>query len=88
MSTHLDDAPVRGKGLVAELLLELEQLPPAQAAALRVVQIIDDPHSSSKEVAAAASIDPVPARASAEPVPCSDRISASPTTVTMARKRL
>jgi HD-like signal output (HDOD) protein len=44
--------------LVAELLLELEQLPPARAAALRVVQMIDDPSSSAAGVAAAASIDP------------------------------
>ena len=45
-------------GLVAELLLELEQLPPARAAALRVVQIIDDPRSGASDVAQAASVDP------------------------------
>jgi HD-like signal output (HDOD) protein len=55
------EAPQRGSSspeLVAELLLELEQLPPARAAALRVVQMIDDPSSSASGVAAAASIDP------------------------------
>ena len=45
-------------GLVGELLLELEQLPPAQAAALRVVQTIDDPRSGSADVAKAAMVDP------------------------------
>ena len=45
-------------GLVAELLVELEQLPPARAAALRVVQIVDNPRSSSSDVAAAAAVDP------------------------------
>lgn len=45
-------------GLVGELLVELEQLPPARAAALRVVQIIDDPRSGSADVAQAASVDP------------------------------
>jgi HD-like signal output (HDOD) protein len=43
--------------LLRELLLELEQLPPARAAALRVVQIVDDPESSSADVAAAARVD-------------------------------
>lgn len=43
--------------LVQELLLELEQLPPARAAALRVVQIVDDPDSGANDVAAAASVD-------------------------------
>lgn len=44
-------------GLIQELLLELEQLPPARAAALRVVQIVDDPDSGANDVAAAASVD-------------------------------
>jgi putative nucleotidyltransferase with HDIG domain len=43
--------------LVTELLLQLEQLPPARAAALRVVQIVDDPDSGAADVAAAASVD-------------------------------
>ena len=45
-------------GLVAALLLELEQLPPARAAALRVVQAVDDGDSGAAEVAAAAAADP------------------------------
>jgi HD-like signal output (HDOD) protein len=49
--------PVALPGLVPELLIELEQLPPARAAALRVVQIIDDPDSRAADVAAAARID-------------------------------
>ena len=44
--------------LVQELLLELEQLPPARGAALRVVQLVDDPDSSAAQVATAASVDP------------------------------
>ncbi|MEX2291031.1 MAG: HDOD domain-containing protein [Mycobacteriales bacterium] len=53
------EAPADGAGmLVRELLLQLEQLPPAQAAALRVVQIVDDPDSSAAGVATAASVDP------------------------------
>lgn len=43
--------------LVHRLLIELEQLPPAQAAALRVVQMIDDPDSRAADVATAASVD-------------------------------
>lgn len=45
-------------GLVQELLLELEQLPPARAAALRVVQVVDDTRSGAADVAKAASVDP------------------------------
>ena len=48
--------PAGGLGL-KDLLLELEQLPPARAAALRVVQVVDDPASGAADVAAAASID-------------------------------
>lgn len=44
--------------LVQKLILELEQLPPARAAALRVVQVVDDERSSASSVAAAASVDP------------------------------
>jgi HD-like signal output (HDOD) protein len=55
MSTSLLDRP---SGLVAALLLELEQLPPARAAALRVVQAVDDADSGAAEVAAAAAADP------------------------------
>jgi putative nucleotidyltransferase with HDIG domain len=43
--------------LVRDLLHELEQLPPARGAALRVVQIIDDPDTGASDVASAASID-------------------------------
>ena len=45
-------------GLLTALLLELEQLPPARAAALRVVQVVDDPSSCAADVAAAAASDP------------------------------
>ena len=48
------DAPSR---FVQDLLTELEQLPPARAAALRVVQIVDDPDSGANDVATAASVD-------------------------------
>lgn len=48
----------RPSGLLAALLLELEQLPPARAAALRVVQVVDDPDSGAAEVAKAAASDP------------------------------
>jgi HD-like signal output (HDOD) protein len=48
----------RRSGLLAALLLELEQRPPAQAAALRVVQAVDDPASGSADVARAAASDP------------------------------
>lgn len=54
----MSEAPPDGAGmLVRELLLQLEQLPPARAAALRVVQIIDDPDSGAADVATAASVD-------------------------------
>lgn len=49
---------VRPDGLLAALLLELEQLPPARAAALRVVQVIDNTRSGAADVAAAAAADP------------------------------
>ena len=45
-------------GLHAALLHELEQLPPARAAALRVVQTVDDVDSGAVDVAAAAAADP------------------------------
>lgn len=48
----------RPGSLVQELLLELEQLPPARGTALGVVQLIDDPDSSAADVAAAVSVDP------------------------------
>ena len=48
----------RPGGLVADLLLELEKLPPARAAALRVVQCVDDPNSGASDVARAAAADP------------------------------
>ena len=50
-------AAAPASSLISELLLELEQLPPARAAALRVVQIVDDPDSGANDVAAAASVD-------------------------------
>ena len=54
-----DDAEGRptATGLVVELLEELEQLPPARAAALRVVQVVDDLDSGAADVAKAASVD-------------------------------
>lgn len=55
MSAPVLESP---SGLLAALLLELEQLPPARAAALRVVRVVDDPDSSATEVASAASADP------------------------------
>lgn len=50
-------APDEHPLLLRELLLELEQLPPDRAAALRVVQLVDDPDSSSADVAGAAAVD-------------------------------
>lgn len=47
-----------GRTLIAELKEELDKLPPARAAALRVVQIIDDPSTGAADVAKAASADP------------------------------
>jgi HD-like signal output (HDOD) protein len=44
--------------LLAVLLRELEQLPPARAAALRVVRTVDDPASGAAQVAAGAAADP------------------------------
>jgi HD-like signal output (HDOD) protein len=55
VSTPVLETP---SGLVAALLHELEQLPPARAAALRVVQAVDDTDSGAAEVAAAAAADP------------------------------
>lgn len=57
MSVGLEPPRPEAGGLVQELLVELEQLPPARAAALRVVQIVDDPDSGAADVAAAASVD-------------------------------
>jgi len=55
VSTAVLDVP---GGLPAALLHELEQLPPARAAALRVLQVVDDPSSGGTEVADAAASDP------------------------------
>lgn len=55
--TATAESPAPAGTLVQELLLELEQLPPARAAALRVVQIVDDPDSGANDVAGAASVD-------------------------------
>jgi HD-like signal output (HDOD) protein len=44
--------------LLAGLIEELEQLPPSRAAALRVVQVVDDPDTSAADVAKAAGADP------------------------------
>src|SRR4051794_32375231 len=43
---------------LAGLIEELEQLPPSRAAALRVVQVVDDPDTSAADVAGAAGADP------------------------------
>jgi HD-like signal output (HDOD) protein len=45
--------------LVHRLLLELERLPPSRAAALRVMQLVDDPEVGAADVASAASLDAV-----------------------------
>ena len=57
MTVGAEAARPAAGGLVADLLLQLEQLPPARAAALRVVQIVDDLDSGAADVAAAASVD-------------------------------
>ena len=44
--------------LINRLMDELEQLPPSRAAALRVVQVVDDPESGANDVARAAGADP------------------------------
>lgn len=44
--------------LVADLKEELEKLPASRAAALRVVQVVDDPATGAADVAKAASADP------------------------------
>jgi putative nucleotidyltransferase with HDIG domain len=53
-------APRAGSGrpLVEELKEELEKLPASRAAALRVVQVVDDPATGAADVAKAASADP------------------------------
>jgi putative nucleotidyltransferase with HDIG domain len=55
-------APRPGGGgtgtLVADLKEELEKLPASRAAALRVVQVVDDPATGAADVAKAASADP------------------------------
>jgi putative nucleotidyltransferase with HDIG domain len=54
-------APRSGGGtgsLVADLKEELEKLPASRAAALRVVQVVDDPATGAADVAKAASSDP------------------------------
>lgn len=56
-AVELQPPAERPDSLVHELLLELERLPPARGAALRVVQLIDDPDSSSEDVAVAARVD-------------------------------
>lgn len=43
--------------LVHQLLLELERLPSSRAAALRVLQLVDDPEVGAADVASAASLD-------------------------------
>lgn len=57
MSVGAQAARPAAGGLLADLLLQLEQLPPARAAALRVVQVVDDPDAGAADVAAAASVD-------------------------------
>ena len=47
-----------GRPLVDELKEELEKLPASRAAALRVVQVVDDPATGAADVAKAASADP------------------------------
>jgi len=47
-----------GGSLTDTLMEELQQLPPSRAAALRVVQGVDDSDTSSADVAEAASVDP------------------------------
>ena len=47
-----------GKPLVEELKEQLEKLPASRAAALRVVQVVDDPATGAADVAKAASADP------------------------------
>lgn len=47
-----------GQDLIPELMTELERLPPARSAALRIVQLVDDPRSTATSVAVAASSDP------------------------------
>jgi HD-like signal output (HDOD) protein len=52
------DAVTHENPLIARLMLEMEQLPPSRAAALRVVQVVDDPESGAADVARAAGVDP------------------------------
>ena len=47
-----------GRPLVDELKEQLEKLPASRAAALRVVQVVDDPATGAADVAKAASADP------------------------------
>jgi HD-like signal output (HDOD) protein len=44
--------------MVTDIAVELEQVPANRSAALRVVQMVDDPNVGSSDVAASVSIDP------------------------------
>lgn len=55
MTAQVQQAPT---GLLADMLEDFERLPPSRGAALRVVQVVDDPRSGAKQVAQAASLDP------------------------------
>jgi HD-like signal output (HDOD) protein len=52
-----DEQPSPAAALMEELAEELERLPPARAAALAVVQVVDDPETSAADVAKAAQVD-------------------------------
>ena len=56
--TVVPDVDDEAHPLLAGLIEELEQLPPSRAAALRVVQVVDDPDTSATDVAKAAGADP------------------------------
>ena len=56
--TVVPDVDDEAHPLLAGLIEELEQLPPSRAAALRVVQVVDDPDTSAADVSKAAGADP------------------------------
>ena len=61
MSGQLDrgqDGLADRSTIVSQLIVELERLPASRAAALRVVQVVDDPAMGAAEAATAVSADP------------------------------
>jgi putative nucleotidyltransferase with HDIG domain len=57
-TARVGNAGGSNRTLIADLKEQLEKLPASRAAALRVVQVVDDPATGAADVAKAASADP------------------------------